>query len=523
MDFKNFKFIFVGFVILIAIFAIVQMTSKNNKKQIDETQSSTVISYKDNIRLGISNFDTVNPLTTKNKQLIDIEQLVYEPLFNLNAEYKLTPCLATEYAKTSDTTYIVKINNSIKWSNGTNLTANDVEFTVNLLKSIDSLYSNNVQNISSVEVIDDSTVKFNLSEETYLFEYNLIFPIMCESYYIDENFFESEKYPIGTGMYKLASVSSNQILLEKNDNYRNQDEANKNIKNIFINIFSEVGEVYNSFKIGNIDVLNTSSLSYKDYIGTMGYYIKEYKGREYDFLSFNCNDYLMKEKSVRQAISLAIDKENIVSTVYNNKCYTSEYALDFGSFAYPNNSASSGYNPEKAKEVLINDGWIYTNNRWRKNGIILAVTISVSASNNERCEVAKSIKEQLESIGIPVTIWQISDYQYNYCLNYKNYQILLTGVYNSYSPELTYFYGENNIANYNNEEVRGLIDDIKNITDEKVLLEKYQSLINITKDDCAYVSLYRNKNSLLVNQDIVANFEPNNFGVFRNFGSWNRE
>ena len=173
--------------------------------------------------------------------------------------------------------------------------------------------------------------------------------------------------------------------------------------------------------------------------------------------------------------------------------------------------------------MLINDGWIYTNNRWRKNGIILAVTISVSASNNERCEVAKSIKEQLESIGIPVTIWQISDYQYNYCLNYKNYQILLTGVYNSYSPELTYFYGENNIANYNNEEVRGLIDDIKNITDEKVLLEKYQSLINITKDDCAYVSLYRNKNSLLVNQDIVANFEPNNFGVFRNFGSWNRE
>ena len=40
-------------------------------------------------------------------------------------------------------------------------------------------------------------------------------------------------------------------------------------------------------------------------------YIKEYKGREYDFLSLNCNDYLMKEKSIRQAISLAIDKENI--------------------------------------------------------------------------------------------------------------------------------------------------------------------------------------------------------------------
>ena len=293
MKFKNVRFVFVGFVILIVAFAVVQMSSKNKKEQVNEVQGGREVVCQDNIRLGISNFDTINPLTTKNKQLIDIEQLVYEPLFSLDSEYRLIPCLATEYAKTSDTTYIVKINNSIKWSNGASLTAGDVKFTVDLLKAVDSVYSNNVKNISDIEVIDNSTIKFNLSEETYLFEYNLIFPIMCESYYSGEDFFKSEKYPIGTGLYKVASVSANQILLEKNENYRNQDMVNKNIKNIFISIFSEIGEVYNSFKIGNIDVINTSSLSYEDYIGTIGYYTKEYKGREYDFLSFNCNDYFV--------------------------------------------------------------------------------------------------------------------------------------------------------------------------------------------------------------------------------------
>lgn len=523
MKFKNVKFVFIGFVILIIIFAVFNMTSKDKKKQSNEVQVSKEVVYQDNIRLGVSNFDSINPLVTRNKQVMDIDQLIYESLLVLDQNYKLNLCLASEYAKTSATTYIVKVDNSVKWSNGSNLTADDVKFTVDLLKTTDNIYSENVKNISSVEVIDNSTVKFNLSQETYFFEYNLIFPIMCQSYYGDDKFYSSEKYPIGTGLYKISSVSDTQIVLERNENYRKQDDVNNNIKNIYVNIYSEMGEVYNSFKIGNIDILNTSSLLYEDYIGTIGYYVKEYKGRGYDFLSCNCNDNLMKEKSVRQAINLAIDKENLVSTVYNNKYYTSEYVLDYGSYVYTPNSVSSGYNPEKAKEVLANDGWVYTNNRWRKNGRILAITISVNSSNVQRCEVAKNIKNQLESIGIMVTVREISDSQYNSYLANKNYQILLTGVYNGYSPELTYFYGENNISNYNNEEVRRIINDVKNITDQKVLEEKYKSLIDITKEDCAYISLYRDKNFLLINQNVVGNFKPTNFGIFNNFSTWNRE
>ena len=191
---------------------------------------------------------------------------------------------------------------------------------------------------------------------------------MCQNYYAGENFFESTKYPIGTGLYKISSFSNNEIVLEKNENYRNTENTNKNIQKINITLFNSMGELYNSFKIGNIDIINTSNLTYKNYIGTIGYYAKEYKGREYDFLSCNCDDYLMKQKSVRQAINYAIDRENIISTIYNNRYYPSEYILDYGSYVYSGNSSSSGYNPEKAKEILETDGWVYTNNRWKKNG-----------------------------------------------------------------------------------------------------------------------------------------------------------
>ena len=512
-----------GFVVLIVIFAVFKVTTKDKRKQNNENQDTKQVIYQDNIKFGISNFDTMNPLMTKNKQLMDIYQLIYEPLISLDKEYKAQPCLATEYAKTSATTYIVKIDNSIKWSDGTNLSADDVKFTVDLLKSRDNIYSDNIRNIASVEAIDSSTVKFNLNEDTSFFEYNLIFPIMCKKYYGGEDFFETHKYHIGTGMYKISTTSAYQIVLEKNENYRKQDNINKNIEKIYINVYTEMGEVYNSFKTGNVDILSTSSTSYEDYIGKIGYYIKEYKGREYDFLSCNCNDYIMQEKSVRQALNYAIDRENIISTIFNNKYYASDYVLDYGSFTYPDNSASSGYNPEKAKEILLNDGWIYNNNRWRKNGKLLSITIATNSSNSKRCEVAQNIKNQLENIGIQVNIWEVSDSQYYSLLENKNYQVILTGIYNGYSPEISYFYGENNIANYNNDEVKSIINDLRNITNQKVLEEKYKTIIDITKEDCAYISLYRNKNSLLINQNVVGNFEPTNFGAFKNFETWNKE
>lgn len=510
-------------VIFIIIFAVFQVNSNNKKKNNNVTTEVKQAVFQDNIRLGISNLDTTNPLKTKNKQMMDIYQLVYEPLVSLDSQYKLNLCLATEYAKTSANTYIVKIDNSIKWSDGSNLSANDVKYTVDLLKKVDNIYSENVKNIESVETIDNNTVKFNLNTETCFFEYNLIFPIMCQNYYNGEDFFTSSKIPIGTGLYKVNLISSNQMVLERNDSYRKSDKMNKNIKTIYINIYDEIGEVYNSFKIGNIDVMSTYSTLYEDYIGTMGYYVKEFKGREYDFLSFNCNDSLMSDKNVRQAISYAIDKDNIVSTIYNNKYNTSEYMLDYGSFVYSNLGASAGYNPEKAKNILSNAGWNYTNNRWRKNGRILYFTIGVNSSNHKRCEVAKNIKNQLESIGIVVNVWELSDGQYKYLLNNKSYQVLLTGVYNSYCPDLNYFYGDGNISNYKNDEVKSILKEVGNITEQRILEDKYKTLITITKDDCAYISLYRNKGFLLLNQNVVGNFDPCSFGIFRNFETWNRE
>ena len=136
------KYIFIAFVIGILIFAVYFLNknkneenenSHNNNVQYETTQMIT------NIRLGISDFDNINPIISQNREVINLSTLILEPLLMLNSNYRTQYCLAKEIAKSESTTYVVKLNENIHWSDGSTLTAKDVQFTVEKIKKINNL------------------------------------------------------------------------------------------------------------------------------------------------------------------------------------------------------------------------------------------------------------------------------------------------------------------------------------------------------------------------------------------------
>ena len=88
--------------------------------------------------------------------------------------------------------------------------------------------------------------------------------------------------------------------------------------------------------------------------------------------------------------------------------------------------------------------------------------------------------------------------------------MILTGITNSMNPDLKYFYGDMNIANYNNQEVKNKIKS----------LDTYKDAQKQANDDAVYVGLYRSRNILLLNANIGGNFTPNNYNVYCNFYEW---
>lgn len=524
MKSNYFKYIFIIFAILIMIFAFVKIkTDEQKNKGTIQEEKEEVEQIVTELKLGVAEFDSINPILSKNKNIQDISKIIFEPLMILTSDYKLENCLVKEWAKQNETTYIIKVREDKRWSDGDKFSAEDVKFTIEKLKSSDTIYLSNVQNISTVEVIDESTIRIILNQEIPFFEYNLTFPILSSNYYSDKQFIP-DIVPIGTGMYKVSEVKESSLILSKNEYY--PESENLKLDKIIITIYSSIGELYNSFKIGNVDLISTQNSNLKEYIGTIGYLSKEMKGREHDFLAFNTQSNLLSKENVRKAICYSIDKSNIVSSIYSDNYYVSSFPLDYGNWLYKGQDGSLGYNVEQAKQILIDDGWNYKNKYWQKTENYktqsIVLNLVVKSTDTTRVAVAENIKVQLENQGIRINLIKASNAQYENYLKNKNYDIILCSINLSISPDLSTFFGDSNLANFVNDEVTNIMNEIKNLNDPEKLKDKYKRLTEIYKTQVPYLSLYNNKYIVAYNPDLVGVLNPNWYYQFYNFKDWHK-
>lgn len=521
------KYIFVVFVIGIMGFAIYQL-NKNEKKEEDVQQP--VVEAEENeiikeISLGVAEYDTINPILSKNKHIQEISKIIYDSLFEIDQEYKIKPNLIKDWAKTSEVTYLLKIKKDIKWSDGQSFTVDDVIYTIDVLKQIPSIYSYNVQYVIKTDKIDEETIQITIDHEIPFFEYNLIFPIISKEYYSGQDFSTTPKNDttIGTGKYKIVENNNEVIKLIKNEHYR---EKELTLETINILKYATLGELYNSFKLGKVDILTTNNIGVQDNIGTIGYNIKEIAGREFDFLAINTQNAILSNKEVRQAIMCAINKENIVASLYKSKYVITNYPLDYGNWLKGEGTTYS-YNPEQSKQILEQNGWEYKYNRWQKTVNYSTKSINlrliVQASNPTRVTVAEMIKANLEEIGIKVSLVKAADGQYQSYLQNRNYDLIVTGVVESLSPNLDTFFGVNNLANYANEEIATIMNEVKNITKEELLKEKYARIKQIYNDEIPYIGLYNSYYAIASSWNLKGNISANWYNIFIDINNWYKE
>ena len=527
-----FKYIFFIFIIIIAIFTIYIINNQKQNKEKENLQTEIEQEEKKEqvLDIGIVEFDTMNPILSNNKYVQSISKVIYEPLINISQKYELEGCIAKEWAKTSPTEYVIRLKENVKWSNGESCTAEDVLYTIDRIKeiTIPNIYAYNIQHVIQAEIIDTYTIKISLSQEVPFFEYYLNFPIMSKSYFGTENFQDSVKtnLPMGTGKYAISNRQDAKIILSKNETYWNIENENPQIQTIEINLYQAVGEMYNDFKLGKLDLVNTSNINIESYIGTIGYNKVETIGREYDYLAFNLENKVLSNPEVRQAINYAIDKNAIISSIYNGKYKSSDFPLPNTNWLYQGNDENK-YNAELAKQTLQNNGWEFKYNYWQKYVNYytrrLNFRLVVNSSNETRVRVAEMIKQQLEAIGIKVTIVQANDNQYNNYKIYKNYDMILCGTTIGISPDISRYFIDGNLANFNNEEAKVIINDLKNITDKELLSQKYKRLYEIYTMELPYISLYHSYDVTAYSKNLAGSISGNWYDIFGNIETWGKK
>lgn len=529
---RHFRVTFIILVSILLISAIYIYVFKQSEKaiiasKVNSNKRESLISR--DIRIGIIDFDNINPILSNNKNVQDVSRLIFDPLFTLTENYKLEGVLAKECSKIADKTYIIKLNENILWHDGNRFDSSDVIFTINRIKELkeNSIYYHNVKNILKMQIIDEYTIKIITDRDIQYFEYNLIFPIISSKYFNEENFKKVSKniMPVGTGIFYISDVNNKSILLKK---YINNSKAeNLKIETISLKLYSSLSNVIEAFKTEEIDIFTTSNKSAEEYLKNIRYNITRYINREYNYLTLNCNSKILSNEEVRQAINYAINKEEISKDVLVDKYEISNFPLDFGSFAYDISNDIITYDENKAKNILVENGWKYSEGGWKKkvNNINLKIELDIVVDKNDtdNVKVANKIKEQLNLVGIIINIKEVSDKEYNNYLKNKNYDLIIVNDTYSYSPSLEKYFKQGNLSNYTNEKINILLKEVELLSDENEIKRRYTGINEIYNEEVPYISLYYDKSSIIYSSNLKGTIAPNSYNIFYDIDTWYRE
>ncbi len=211
-------------------------------------------------------FDSLNPLIIKGVSANGIREYVYESLMarGLDEPFTLYGLIAESVEMPDDRSWITfNLNPKARFSDGHPVTADDVLFSLDLLKTKGrpnhrTYYSK----VANAEKLSDHKVRltFDAAGDREIPLILGLLPIL-PSHLIDPETFESTTLdaPVGTGPYRVANVDPGRsIIYERDPNYWGKDlpvnRGRFNFDEVRFDYFRESSVMFEAFKTGNIDV-----------------------------------------------------------------------------------------------------------------------------------------------------------------------------------------------------------------------------------------------------------------------------
>ncbi|AVZ72107.1 peptide-binding protein [Streptomyces lunaelactis] len=270
-------------------------------------------------------------------------------------------CTFTDNASES---YRCKLRSGLTFADGTEVTAEDVKFSIERVRDIDADNGTAalLANIDTIEANGDEVV-FHLSTPDATFPYKLSTPaagIVSKKNYDGKKLREGFQVD-GSGPYTMKTETKGEqitkVVFSRNSNYKG-DLKLRNDK-IELRSFADADSMGKALESGDIDMM-TRAMSPEQIRDLSenpkeGIQLTEMPGLEIRYLAFNTNDPSVKDKAVRQAMAAVVDRGHIAGQVYGA---TAEplYSLIPTTIAAHTNSFFNKYGePSRTKAAEILD------------------------------------------------------------------------------------------------------------------------------------------------------------------------
>ncbi len=511
---KKERYYFIGCLVLILISVAILARSwyLNNTKIIPASGGTYT-------EAAIGSPHYINPvLAAANDTDRDVSSLIFSSLIKHDDGKNIIFDLAEKYSISQDKkSYDITLKKNTKWQDGKPLTADDVVYTVNVIKNPDyrSPLRTSLQGVD-IEKVNDLTIRFILKNPYSPFIDNLNFGILPKhiwenipsaSFSLNENNLK----PIGSGPYKFKSLQKDETgavktleLTAFSDYYAGRPY----LDNITLKFFKDEDSAIAAFDSGSTDGI--SYISANKAANLKGNFIlNEFNLSRYFAVFFNTDqNKALADKNVRQALADGTNKKEIIDKILPGQAQPANSPLpDFilSSSSIKLDKYPDSFDAEKAKSELDATGWkmpaATSTEQFRQKTIDSKNTpleISILTVNlPELVDVANLLKTQWEALGVRVNldIQSIADIQDR--IRNRDYQTLLFGQILGANPDPFAFWHSSqkkdpglNLSQYDNSEVDNLLEQARQETNVDIRIQEYNRFQKLVVQDVPAVFLY---------------------------------
>jgi peptide/nickel transport system substrate-binding protein len=370
--------------------------------------------------------DTLNPLTTYSTEAEEVLQLVYDKLLGYGLDLKPEPELASSFAYSTDNKSITfHLQPNAKWSDGQAVTSADVKYTYEEVHK-DSLgqYAQWLTDLVGVDTPDPVTAVVNFSKPQ-AFNPGLVVPILPKHVWSSMSAKAIGTFanptPVGSGPFTLVEWKKGESLtLTRNASfwgtpaialkvvyvlYANEDVMAQALKNGDVDVLTEVPPTVFDGLTGadNVKAVSMPSFSFHH----IGINVSTAPGSK--------GNPLLKDKTIRQALSDALDRNQLVQLALAGHGKPGNSIIPAGLTDWhwePPADQLMDANPDKAKALLDAAGYIDRNGdgvRESPNGKPLEFRLIAIESTSVDVRAAQLFRDDAAAVGIKLDLTTLDE------------------------------------------------------------------------------------------------------------------
>jgi len=470
--------------------------------------------------LGYGEPTTVDPLKAGDYGPCFIASQMHDTLVRYTPEWELQPCIAESWDQVDDLTLVYTIRQDAKFWDGSPVTVDDVLFSMkrHMDPETGSIWAAFYSYVESIEKTGDweVTVKFTKPDQLFNKEMGTVGGAIVKKDYVEkvgEAKYGSGENVMGSGPYKMASWKpGEEIVLEANPDYWDPNLVPK-VAKVTVKFISDTSTVTSAILSGEIDgaygIPATNIPALESAPGTIYYgpslTVVEVVPTNGDTPMGDPDD-----PDVRTALSMAVDRQSIVDTVFNghavlNKTLTppsawDPEAIDVYQAAY---DEIPGDEPDIEGAKALLEG---------KEGLDKPLVMAMAAGNEEELRVSSIVQQAAKDIGITIelkplnamdlaNVFYVPEYR-------KGIDLVMTWGWLDIPDPLDYtslFFGEGSLFNwidYRNAEMEALLDEARQTFDPTQRAEKFVDAQAIYTADTVVVPLVNPDQSLYMSDGI---------------------